>query len=614
MGIVTIYKDVYSFKESDAHHIAVDAALARIREGKSMQRVQDLRSTLDTDKQDSMKRLLPSVCFSGKFGAREDSKLIEHSGFLVMDFDKVDDIGEMMATLAGHDFVYAAWLSPRANGVKALVKIADGKKHREHFAALQEIFPSIDESGVNESRVCYESYDPSMYVNPDVKPFAKIKITEKIEVRETSGDERETFTKLLKWLSNKSEAFVTGERNSFIFKLGSACCRFGISQDACEALILSEYPASNDFTHKEAARTIKSAYKTNRGRTGSAVFEKTLLVDKVTRKELAVDEPTFNIGEKPRDVVYGSDVKGNALDIYRNGYGKVNGVGIPELDRHFKEKAGEVTCLTGVANFGKSAFLKYYKLLRVILFGEKFASFSPEDNPPEEYYHDFVEMYLGCDCTPNNPERPSEAAYSAVYDWVSSFIFYVYPKDLTPTPDYIKEKFLELIIKEGIASAAIDPFNQLMHDYSKGGGRTDQYLETVLGDFTRFAQTNSIPLTIVAHPTKMGADQNGDFKCPGINDLNGGAMWGNKMDNILVYHRPFGVSQPDDPLAELHSKKIKRQKIVGKKGFFDYRYIRRTRRFEFDGIDYMQRAIDAKNGTSVLPGRAKHVIDNEAPF
>lgn len=614
MELVTIYKDIYSKKAEDAHHITVDAALARIRNGKSQRQVERIRAAIDKDKQDSMKCLLPSVCFSGKFGAREDAALIQHSGFLVMDFDEVDDIGEFIGSLAGFEYVYAAWLSPRGNGVKALVKIADGKRHREHFAALKDIFTDIDKSGINESRVCYESYDPNMYLNPNAVAFTKIKITEKIEMKETTGDEREIFTKLLKWLTNKNEAFVTGERNSFIFKLASSCCRFGISQQAAEAMILTEFPASNDFTHKEAGKAIASAYKANKGKYGGAVFEKSVLVDKVTRQELKVDDVHYDINEKLRDVIYGSDVKGNALNIYRDGYGKVKGVGIPELDMHFKEKPGEVTCLTGIANFGKSAILKYFKLLRVILFGEKFASFSPEDNPPEEYYHDFVEMYLGCDCTPNNPERPPESVYSAVYDWISSFIFYVYPRELTPTPEYIKEKFLELIIKEGISSAAIDPFNQMMHDYTKGGGRTDQYLETVLGDFTRFAQANGIPLTIVAHPTKMGADPNGDFKCPGINDLNGGAMWGNKMDNILAYHRPFGVSNPDDPLAELHSKKIKRQKIVGKKGSFDFRYIRRTRRFEFNGIDYMQRAIDAKNGTSILPGFKKHSVDEEAPF
>ena len=46
-------------------------------------------------------------------------------------------------------------------GLKALVKIADTKKYREHFTALQEEL-NCDKSGINESRVCYESYDPDI--------------------------------------------------------------------------------------------------------------------------------------------------------------------------------------------------------------------------------------------------------------------------------------------------------------------------------------------------------------------------------------------------------------------------------------------------------------------
>ena len=49
-------------------------------------------------------------------------------------------------------YVYACWVSPRGNGLKALVKIADTKKHREHFTALQEEL-NCDKSGINESRI-----------------------------------------------------------------------------------------------------------------------------------------------------------------------------------------------------------------------------------------------------------------------------------------------------------------------------------------------------------------------------------------------------------------------------------------------------------------------------
>jgi twinkle protein len=312
------------------------------------------------------------------------------------------------------------------------------------------------------------------------------------------------------------------------------------------------------------------------------------LIDKVTRKEVEIDPALYDESVRPKDVVYGGDVKANALNIYKNGFPFVAPIGVPALDELFKLKKGEVTCLTGIGNYGKSTFWKWYQLMRVIKFGERFASFSPEDNPPEEFYHDFVEMLLGCDCTPGSLARPDISAYSNAYDFVSQHIFYVYPKDLSPTPAYIKERFLELVVKEKVDGVTIDPFNQMANDY---GSRTDQYLETVLSDFTRFAQANSVFMPIIAHPNKMKKQDDGNYPMPDVFDLAGGAMWNNKMDNIIVYHRPFMQSQPDNPTVEFASKKIRRQKSVGKKGFTVFDYKRTTRRYEFNGIDFMRRLL-----------------------
>jgi hypothetical protein len=62
-------------------------------------------------------------------------------------------------------------------------------------------------------------------------------------------------------------------------------------------------------------------------------------------------------------------------------------------------------------------------------------------------------------------------------------------------------------------------------------------------------------------------------------------MWNCKVDNLLVYHRPFAQTAPQNPTCEFHSKKIRRQKTVGKKGvsIFEMRFS--TRRFFFNNAD-----------------------------
>jgi hypothetical protein len=275
--------------------------------------------------------------------------------------------------------------------------------------------------------------------------------------------------------------------------------------------INTEFLINSQFSTKEAERTIRSAYKANSSRYGSASFDKEVLVDKVTRQEIKIDPTIFDEGIRPRDVIYGVDVKDKALDLYDKGYNRVDGLSIPELDFHFKPKRGEITLITGIGNYGKSSFKKWYHCMRVLMYGEKFASFSPEDNPPEEYYHDYVEILLGCDCTPSNPNRPSRETYEYVYDWVSKHIFYVYPKDVEPTPQYVMEIFLELIIKEKVDGVDIDPFNQMTNDYGKMG-RTDKYLEWVLSLFGRFAQMNDVYFWIIAHPKLMKKGGDGNYE------------------------------------------------------------------------------------------------------
>lgn len=591
--MITIFKNIFS---KEPHYIPIEIALKRIESGNSKQIIEEIRNTIDKEKANKIKANLPSVCFSGKFGEnRTDESLIEHSGFIVLDFDDVYDLRNKQSEIISHDFVYACWVSPSGKGLKVLVRIAKGEKHREHFQALQEVFPEIDRSGINVSRVCYESYDPEIYIYPDATIFKKTKRVEKEVIRQVvTTDDQAVFKNLLTWLSNRNDAFVTGERNNFIFKLASACCRYGIGQESAESMISEEFLSNSEFSKTECNRAIKSAYKSNRQRFATASFDKEVLVDKITRKEVEVDTTIFDEGVRPQDVIYGIDVKEKAMSLYDTGYAKVLGIDVPDIDEKFKPKRGELTIITGIGNYGKSSFKRWYQVFRAVKYGEKFGSFSPEDNPPEEYYHDLVEILLGCDCTPANKFRPNRKVYERAYDFICKHFFYVYPKNADPTPVYVKEVFLELVVKEGIDGVDIDPFNQMSNNYAGFAGR-DKYLEWVLTDFARFAIINDVYFWIVNHPTKLQKQSDGNYPCPDVFDISDGAMWNNKSDNILVYHRPFAQTDPQNPICEFHSKKIRRQKTVGKKGFIIFEMLFAKRRFFFTGSDPLEKLMIQKN-------------------
>lgn len=588
--VCTIFKDTYS---KEPIYIQAKDALKRIQTGRSEKKISEIRTSLDAEKISKLKEYLPAVCFSGTFQKdRKDKDLIQHSGLIVLDFDKVDNLHERQIDIVSLPFVYACWVSPSGKGLKVLIKIADSSKHREHFEALKEVFPDMDFSTANEARLCYESYDPDIYINEYSEIFATVKVTEKVYVKEDMTDESEIFKNILIWLSNQSKAFTAGERNNFIFILASACCRYGIGRQSAISLIGNEFLVNSDFTSHEAERAIKSAYRATKPDT--AFFEKGILVDRITKKKIEIPEVIYDESLRVKDVIYGIDVKQLALSIFDNGYEKVYGIGVEELDYLFKPKRGELTVLTGYGNAGKSIFKRWYQVMRAILYNEKFATFSPEDNPAEEYYHDLVEILLSCDCTPANPHKPDKKTYDKAYDWIRERFFYLMPKETQATPDYIKERFLQLIIKEKINGVDIDPFNKLSNNYKDFSGR-DKYLEYLLADFSRFAQQNNVYFWIIAHPKTAVKDSKGNYPCPDVFDIADGAMWNNMSDNILVYHRPFPqVPDVRNQSCEFHSKKIRRQKCVGKRGLIEFQMLFSKRRFLFNSLDPMAKLMHDK--------------------
>lgn len=590
---ITIFKNIL---ELDPNYITVAHALDRIKNGKSKQKVIAIRNAKNKDESQKLKKDLPSVCFSGVFPkGRKDAEIKEHSGFMVLDFDDVDNVFEYKTKLFELPYVFATWVSPSGNGVKALVRIADGKKHREHFEALRDLIPEIDRSGINVSRVCYESFDENIFIKETCEPFTKYKIVETYKEQKRQPTNNDTFEKILKWLTGRGDAFRTGSRNMFVFKLASACCRFGLAESECSTnIIFSFLNGSTDFTTKECEQTVASAYRCNSASYNTAFFSNDVLVTKGTTKEIEIDESIYDLEVKPKDVFFGEDVKVDALEIYLNGYASASSTYMGKVDYHFKWKKGEISALSGIGNYGKSTILKYMLLLKVVVENVKIALFVPEDFPAHEFYHSLVEMYCGCDCTPKNPNKPPKEFYEAVYDFISAHFFFVYPKTIAPTPQYIKERFLELIIKRDVSFCVIDPFNQMSNNYAMVGGKIDQYLEITLSEFGQFTRDNNVHFIIVLHPTSEALKKlpDGNLACPHVGNLAGGAMWNNKMDNIFFYHRPVKRSEPDNPICELDFSKIKRQQIVGIPGVLTFELSNRTRRFLVEGEDWLQIAID----------------------
>jgi hypothetical protein len=578
-----LFWDKVNNTKPTSHVVTLSYVLQRIKSCKSQKLVSEIQNEKDKEKRDDLKKELPVICFSGVFkDHRHSNNLVEHSGLIVLDFDKVDNVKNKKNELIKNSFVISTFVSPSGNGVKAVVWIKDKTKHLEHYQSLLKEFTDADKSTKDVARACFDCCDEEILINKNPSPYSKILQASKIEFTERKEYESKSsdFQKIVKWLENKNEAFISGNRNNFIYMLSGACCRFGINQNEAEYLIDKEYlQKDNTFTKIEFSRALNSAYKKNIF--GSAIFDNSILVSRESLQEIEID-----LAEDIKDVIYGNEVYEDALSILRNGYESAEKCGINQIDEYYRFKRGEVTALTGIGNFGKSEFWNYVIINKSINDGSKWAVFAPESFPAHEYYHGLSETVLGNTCTPFNYDGtpninvPNEKEFKEAYEWVSKHFFFIYPEVLSPTPEYIQSRFLELIIKEKVDGVIIDPFNQLANDYANK--RDDQYLSTFLSDCSRFARNNNVYYTLIVHPTKMHEKLDGSYPEPGVFNIAGGAMWNNKLDNILVYHRPNYHVDKNDSTCTMTSLKIKRQKIVGKKGTAEFKYNRKSRRFDFN--------------------------------
>ena len=169
--------------------------------------------------------------------------------------------------LTNDPHVYSVFNSPSGNGLKVLVKIpADPDNHVNYFNALEKHFdsPNFDKACKNISRVCYESFDPLIFINENSSLWDKIDEPEYKELvarRDPPSipitDENKIVDILIKWWTKKYP-MVEGQRNQNTYVLAMALNDYGINKSLA-SYVLNNY-ASQDFNEAEIQRTIDSAY------------------------------------------------------------------------------------------------------------------------------------------------------------------------------------------------------------------------------------------------------------------------------------------------------------------------------------------------------------------
>jgi len=335
----------------------------------------------------------------------------------------------------------------------------------------------------------------------------------------------------------------------------------------------------------------------------------------------ALKSLVLNSSEVPVDGIFHvEDLYSMMMEKFDKGVQLAPTTRFKELDTIFRWKKGDINVFIGYANWGKTFFALQLMLTKSIWDGWRWAVFSPENFPADDFYDDIVEMYVG-----KWLKDMSRDEYSDALKFLNDHIYFIYPSD-EHSIENIHEKFKHLILKKGLDGVMIDPFNQL-DKTQKAHERDDQYMSVVFKEIKRFALLNHVCYNIVMHPKNPAPSNGNALPVVGPYDIAQGAMTANKVDQILSYYRPNFHTNPLDSRVEIYSKKVKRRRNGGKLGMIELNLNWSTKRF-FDPVtgempcDSKEalRATSSHNPENITQGEiSKQWLpykdgDTEAPF
>ena len=545
MSNITLFKN---FSDTKPYYLDIDVVLDRIKNCKIKEQIIKLRTESDEKEKAKLKKQLPCICFSGEFTERKDKSLVNHSGFVVLDWDKLDNPEQKKNDLKNFKFIYTAFISPSGNGVKAVAKIPSIiEKHRGYYFGLMSIFPELDPTSINESRICYESIDENIYINKDATTF-DIYLTEnpnkKIKEKKTSKVKTD-YSKVNVSLNMIRNA-IDGTKHETLLK--SAKLMGGYIQsgyvDESEAIRLLETEIKSmdidDFN--QAQRTILDGIEY--GKTEPIIEE----VKQFTRVKTSID--TTNVNRYL--------AKQNTIDDYleqwlSGNFKKGQSTGLQTLDKYFLFKEGNFNVYNGFDNVGKSTTLWYFLTLSMIYLDWRWVVYSGE-NRNGSVFKRFMEFYWG-----EKIEKMSDIKFKKAYDFIKEHLLIIENEQLYNFKDVLTiVKNVNETFK--VNGCLIDPYNALKIDLSDSSKlSTHEYHYEAASEMQTFAKKENICIYLNCHVVTAAMR---DGNPPKKSDTEGGGKFANKADDFVTIHRE--TQNPQLWMqTQLHVRKIKELETGG---------------------------------------------------
>jgi hypothetical protein len=527
-------------------------ALRRIQEGKSKSLIEEVRSG---DK--AKKKELPIVCFSGEFSTRSDDALFEHSGYIILDFDHVN-VDEVKKALATDEYVYSCWMSPSGDGVKALVRITNPERHRDHFRALcryfhKQYFLEVDESGINESRACFESYDPDIILKDSSKKFGAL--ASEFSEKQTPDNKAYAYTDYMK-LNLAARMIRNAEDGEKWMTLNKASILCGgyisagrMEEDEVLRVLMREIEKRDIDSIEHAKMTVINGIEKGKSMPIKALIDN----EQSAERDLLINDGDMSfISSDDEDFRWIDDFSQGKIQIGLD-------TGDARLDEHFRYKK-EFVIINGHSNVGKTTSALYLIVNSVVRHDWNWVLYSSENRTAS------IKMQLMQFASDKRISDMNYAERKEAYEWVNKHFTVISNNQVYSYSDLIL--FMEKIMKQQPVDAVfIDPYNSLKLDMKGSNIGVHDYHYESASSFLTFSKAMDVALWLNTHAfteaqRRKGAD--GLPVAPYAEDTEGGGKFVNRADCFLTIHRK--VQSPDHnirKLTEIHVRKVRETETGG---------------------------------------------------
>ena len=227
------------------------------------------------------------------------------------------------------------------------------------------------------------------------------------------------------------------------------------------------------------------------------------------------------------------DIEDEVTDFVRNGFKKGFQIGLSNFDNIFSTYTGQFITVTGIPSSGKSDFVDQMVVGYNKEYGWKTAFASPENAPTYLHAHKLMRKCWGD--MPNKGDIGGDK-WNQVADHVNNNFFFIDMERYTL--ESVLRKGAELVKRKGIKCLVIDPFNKV-RDVDCTTEDVNRYTMEYLTKIETFAKKYDVLVMIVAHPTKMYKNSEGQIEEPTMYNIKGGGEWYDASYHGLLVHRDY---------------------------------------------------------------------------